>query len=87
MVYFSHALIEQIKAADDEASVKAVIQTSLLDLPSKRRTGLKRSFILNMIMALKYARAEGLSTRETVNVSRAIEILEKLRRLEHENLF
>jgi len=88
MVYFSHAIIQQIKAADDEMSVRQIIDSSLQDLQSKRRTGANtRGFILNMIMALKYLRAEGLSARETANVNKAIELLETLRRKEYENLF
>lgn len=88
MVYYSHTVIQQIKAAGDNSSLKEIIQTSLRELQSKRKNRVnRRDFTLNMIMALKYLKAEGLSARETANVNKAIEILETLRAQEYENLF
>ncbi|MEX1240986.1 MAG: hypothetical protein WEB30_14775 [Cyclobacteriaceae bacterium] len=89
MVYYSHTIIQLIKAAEDDASLKEIIHTSFRELQAKRRNGAKarRGFILNMIMALKYLKAEGLSARETANVDKAVGILETLRGEEHENLF
>lgn len=89
MVYYSHSIITQIKAAANETHLRQIIDLSLQELPTKRSNGVntRRSFILNMIMALKYAKAEGLPARETTNVDQAIEILGALRRVTHENLF
>ena len=89
MIYYSHTVIHQIKAAEDENALKEIILASVRDLQLNRRNGFytKRGFILNMVMALKYLKAEGLTIRETGNVTMAIEILEKLRKSEQENLF
>lgn len=89
MVYYSHSIIMQIKAAANEANLREIIDLSLQELPAKRSHGAntRRSFILNMIMALKYAKAEGLPATEMANVDHAIEILGALRRVTHENLF
>lgn len=89
MVYYSHSIITKIKAAANEADLREIIDLSLQELPAKRSNGVntRRSFILNMIMALKYAKAEGLPASEAANVDRAIEILGILRRVTHENLF
>jgi hypothetical protein len=89
MVYYSHAVIQQIRGAVDETVLKEIIEASLRDLPSQRRnnSGAKRSFILNMMMALKYLNAEGLTVKESENVNIAIGILDEARRQEYENLF
>ena len=89
MVYYSHAIIQQIKGAVDKIALKEIIDASLRDLQSKRgnTSSAKRSFILNMIMALKYLNAEGLPVKESENVNTAIGILEAARRQEYENLF
>ena len=89
MVYYSHAIIRQIKEAVDEIALKEIIDASLRDLESRRKntSSAKRSFILNMIMALKYLNAEGLPVKESKNVNIAIGILEAARRQEYENLF
>ena len=89
MVYYSHTIISQIRAVQDDVSLKEIIHASLRELQSKRRNRVNttRGFILNMIMALRYLKAEGLSARETANVIKAIDILERLRGQEYENLF
>lgn len=89
MVYYSHTIISQIKAAANENELKNVINISIHDLQVKKMNGFnaKRRYMMNMMMALRYLKAEGLPLKEMNNINKAIEIFENLRKHEHENLF
>ena len=43
--------------------------------------------MMNMVMALSYVKAEGLSTKALANVDHAIEAFEALRKKDYSHLF
>lgn len=89
MVDFSYELINQIKNADDVAQLRKLIDGFVQNPHPKNigGAGAKRRFMMNMIVALRYVRAEGLNDKATVNVNAAIDILEGQRKLLYSNLF
>ena len=89
MVDFSYELINQIKNAGDEAQLRKLIEGFIQNPHPKNigDAGAKRRFMMNMIMALRYVRAEGLNDRAAENVNTAINILEGQRKLLYSNLF
>ncbi|MEX2235094.1 MAG: hypothetical protein WD824_23220 [Cyclobacteriaceae bacterium] len=89
MVYFSHTVIIKIKAAADDKILIEIVSAAIQDLQKNRRNAFnsKRGFILNMIMALKYLKAEGVIIQERDNITKAIKIFESLQKHEPENLF
>lgn len=87
MVDFSYEIINQIKGATDDSHVKAIIENSFQKLKAKNSNASSRRFMMNLIMAFRYVKAEGLSPKSLSNVSTAIEVIEKLRKQEYNNLF
>ncbi len=89
MVEFSYKIINQIKGAHDDDQLRTIIENSIQKLGERKvnRFNAKRKFLMNMILALRYERAEGLPAHESGNVTHAIEILENLRDKELSNLF
>ena len=89
MVDFSYEIINQIKIACDDQQVQKIIDVSLHQLHRKKINSFraKRRYLMNMVMALKYTKAEGLPQKEMKNVIVAIEIFENLRKQEVEILF
>ena len=89
MVDFSYELINQIKNADDEVQLRKLIEGFVQNPRPKNvgGAGAKRRFMMNMIMALRYVRAEGLNDKAAENVNAAIDILEGQRKLLYNNLF
>jgi len=89
MVDFSYELINQIKKADDEVRLKNLIEGFVRNPHPKNfgGAGAKRRFMMNMIMALRYIRAEGLNEKALENVNAAIDILEGQRKLLYRNFF
>jgi hypothetical protein len=89
MVDFSFKIINQIKMASDDSHVKVIVENSIRNLRMKNinRFGAKRRYMMNMIMALRYTKAEGLTTKAAINVERAIELFESLHKQEFSNLF
>jgi hypothetical protein len=89
MVDFSYRIINQIKEATDDSHVRTIIVNSIRDLHTKNINGFsgRRKYMMNMVMALRYIKAEGLSPKALVNVDSAIEIIERLRKQEYSNLF
>ena len=89
MVDLSYELINQIKKADDEVQLKKLIEGFVQNPHPKNigGAGAKRRFMMNLIMALRYVRAEGLSGKAAENVHAAIDILEGQRKLLYSNLF
>jgi hypothetical protein len=89
MVDFGYELISQIKNADDEVQLRKLIEGFVQNAHPKNigGAGAKRRFMMNMIMALRYVRAEGLNDNAAENVNAAIDILEGQRKLLYSNLF
>ena len=89
MVDFSFKIINQIKMASDESHVKVIVENSIRNLRMKNINGFgaKRRYMMNMIMALRYTKAEGLTNSAAINVERAIELFESLHKQEFSNLF
>ena len=89
MVDFSYELINHIKNADEVAQLRKLIDGFVQNPHPKNvgGSGAKRRFMMNMIVALRYVRAEGLNDKATVNVNAAIDILEEQRKLLYSNLF
>jgi len=75
--------------ASDDSHVKVIVENSIRNLRMKNinRFGAKRRYMMNMIMALRYTKAEGLTTKAAINVERAIELFESLHKQEFSNLF
>jgi hypothetical protein len=89
MVNFSYEVINQIKAATDDSHVKIIIDTSIKNWNTKNAYGVssKRKLMINMEMALRYVKAQGLDPKALQNVNTAIEIVEQLRKQEYGYLF
>ncbi len=89
MVDFSYNLINQIKNADEEVQLRKLIEGFVQNPHPKNigGAGAKRRFMMNMIVALRYVRAEGLNEKATANVNTAIDIFEEQRKLLYSNLF
>lgn len=89
MVEFSSEIINQIKGANDDRQLRTIIEGSIQSLGARKVNTFnsKRKFLINMIMALRYVRAEGLPSNASRNVTKAIEIIESLRDQDHGNLF
>ena len=88
MVDFSYEVISQIKDAVDNNHVKSIVEKSLDTLAA--RNGIfnsKRKFTMNMVMALRFVREEGLNAKASANISHAIEVFEALRKKDYSNLF
>lgn len=89
MVDFCYDIINQIKASNDSADIEAILETAIHQLSAKRgksdRT--RRMFMMNMIMALKYEKAEGLTEHAKAKASVAIKHLETMRKREPSSLF
>jgi hypothetical protein len=88
MVDFSYEIINQIKAASDRKQVTLIIERSLETLAGKNGIfSSKRRYMMNMVMALRYVKAEGLNTKASANVNHAIEVFEALRKRSYSHLF
>ena len=89
MVNISYEIINQIKEATDDSHVKIIIENSFQKLKEKKVNGFsaRRRFMMNLVMALRYEKAEGLPAKASQNVSTAIEIIDHLRHPEYGNLF
>lgn len=88
MVDFSYEIINQIKDATDNTDVKGIIEKSIDSLSVKNRlANSRRKYMLNMTMALRYIKAEGLNRKATANVDYAIEVFEVLRKKDCSHLF
>lgn len=89
MVDLSYELINQIKKADDEVQLKKLIEGFVQNPHPKNigGAGAKRRFMMNMIVALRYIRAEGLNEKALENVNAAIDILEGQRKLLYGDFF
>jgi hypothetical protein len=89
MVNISYEIINQIKEATDDSHVKIIIENSFEKLKVKKFYGFsaRRKFMMNLVMALRYVKAEGLPAKASRNVSTALEIIEQLRKQEYGNLF
>lgn len=88
MVDFSYKVINQIKDAIDDNHVRSIIEKSLETLAAKKGIfSSKRKYMMNMVMALRYVKAEGLNARASANVNYAIEVFETLRKKNYSNLF
>lgn len=89
MVDLCYDIINQIKAANDNADIEAILEAAIYQLSAKRgesnRT--RRMFMMNMIMALRYEKAEGLPEHAKANAIVAIKHLETMREREPSNLF
>jgi|GEM_PF-7057111 len=88
MVDFSYTVINQIKDAIDNNHVKSIIDKSLSTYVAKNGVfNSNRKFMMNMVMALRYVKAEGLNAKASANVNHAIEVFEALREKHYSNLF
>lgn len=87
MVKFTYEIINQIKAATDDSHVKIILANSVQKLNVNSRNGSSRRFMMNLVMALRYAKAEGLDPKALANVSSAIDVIEQLRKQEYGKLF
>ncbi len=83
MVDYSYEIINQIKGAMDDSDVKIIIENSI----QKQNFKDIRRFMINIVMALRYVKAEGLAPKALQNVNIAIEVIEQLRKQEYGNLF
>ena len=83
MVDYSYEIINQIKGATDDSDVKIIIENSF----QKQNFKDIRRLMMNIVMALRYVKAEGLEPKALQNVNIAIEIIEQLRKREHGSLF
>ncbi len=88
MVDFSYEVINQIKDATDDHHVKSIIEKSLDTLAAKSGVfNSKRKYMMNMVMALRYVKAEGLNAKASENVNYAIRVFEALRKKDYVPLF
>ena len=89
MVDFSYETINQIKEATDDGHVEIIIEDSIKKFSVKKRSGFtsKRRFMMNMVMTLRYVKAEGLNAKASQNVSHAIEVFELFRKQESSDFF
>ena len=83
MVDYSYEIINQIKGAKDDSDVKIIIGNSI----QKQNFKDIRRFMMNIVMALRYVKADGLDPKALQNVDTAIEVIEELRKQEYGNLF
>ena len=83
MVDYSYEIINQIKGAKDGSDVKIIIGNSI----QKQNFKDIRRFMMNIVMALRYVKTEGLDPKALQNVNIAIEVIEQLRKREYGNLF
>ena len=83
MVDYSYEIINQIKEATDDSHVKIIIENSF----QKQNFKDIRRLMMNMVMALRYVKAEGLEPKALQNVNIAIEVIEQLRKREYGSLF
>jgi len=88
MVDFSYEIINKIKDASDNNQVTSIIEKSLDTLTAKNGVfNSKRKYMMNMVMALRYVKAEGLNAKASANVNHAIEVFEALRKKDYSHLF
>lgn len=88
MVDFSYEIINQIKDASDNNQITSIIEKSLDTLTAKNGVfNSKRKYMMNMVMALRYVKAEGLNTKASANVNHAIKVFEALRKKDYSHLF
>jgi hypothetical protein len=88
MVDFSYEVINKIKDASDNDQVTSIIEESLEALTARNRVfNSRRKFMMNMVMALRYIKAEGLNAKALMNVNHAIEVFEALRKKDYSHLF
>ena len=88
MVDFSYEVISQIKDAVDSTHVKSIVEKSLDTLAARKGIfSSKRRYTMNMVMALRFVREEGLNAKASANISHAIEVFEALRKKDYSNLF
>lgn len=88
MVDFSYQIINQIRSARDNDHVKTIVEDSLDTLIAKKGIfNSKRKYMMNMVMALRYVKAEELDAKACSNVNYAIEVFEALRRADNSHLF
>jgi len=83
MVDYSYEIINQIKGAADDSDVKIIIENSF----QKQNFKDIRRLMMNIVMALRYVKAEGLEPKALQNVNIAIEVIEQLRKREYGSLF
>ena len=83
MVDYSYEIINQIKGATDDSDVKIIIENSF----QKQNFKDIRRLMMNIVMALRYVKAEGLEPKALQNVNIAIEVVEQLRKREYGSLF
>ena len=83
MVDYSYEIINQIKEAMDDSHVKIIIENSF----QKQNFKDVRRLMMNIVMALRYVRAEGLEPKALQNVNIAIEVIEQLRKRDYGSLF
>ena len=83
MVDYSYEIINQIKGATDDSHVKIIIENSF----QKQNFKDIRRLMMNIVMALRYVKAEGLEPKALQNVNIAIEVIEQLRKREYGSLF
>ena len=83
MVDYSYEIINQIKGATDDSDVKIIIENSF----QKQNFKDIRRLMMNIVMALRYVKAEGLEPKALQNVNIAIEVIEQLRKREYGSLF
>jgi hypothetical protein len=73
MVEYCDAVIRKIKAADTEIQLTEVINMSTGEFESKNPLH-KGTYVINMIVSLRAAKAEMHTAKERENADRAIEI-------------
>ena len=83
MVNYSYEIINQIKEAMDDSHVKIIIENSF----QKQNFKDIRRLMMNIVMALRYVKAEALEPKALQNVNIAIELIEQLRKREYGSLF
>lgn len=86
MVEYCQVVIRKIKAADTEIHLTEVIDTSAREFESKGSIH-KGTYVINMIVSLRAAKAEGHTLKERENIDRAIEIYRYARVQNPELLF
>ena len=89
MVDYSYEIINQIKAATDESHVKIIIENSFQkdNFRNVNAFSAKRRLMMNIVMTLRYVKADALDSKALQNVNTAIEVIEQLRKQEYGNLF
>lgn len=80
MVNVTNEIINQIKEATDDSRIIVIIENSFHKLHAKNSFSAKRRFMLNMVMALQYVKAESLQPKTSENIEKAIEIIEQFRK-------